>query len=74
MGDLLEYIVRRGFEGKEPFSALGEPVAKLCRGRYEAIQRGVEARRRKLEALKGKGGRVERQARDEVWGSLAESS
>jgi transcriptional regulator with XRE-family HTH domain len=35
-------------------AALGEPVAKLFRGRYEAIQKEVEARRRKLEAQKEK--------------------
>ncbi len=35
-------------------AALGEPVAKLFRGRYEAIYKEVEARRRKLEALKVK--------------------
>ena len=33
-------------------AALGEPVAKLFRGRYETIQAEVEERRRKLEALK----------------------
>jgi transcriptional regulator with XRE-family HTH domain len=35
-------------------AALGEPVAKLFRGRYEAIHKEVEARRRKLEEQKEK--------------------
>ena len=39
-------------------AALGEPVAKLFRGRYETIHAEVEARRRKLEALKETGASV----------------
>ena len=39
-------------------AALGAPVAKLFGGRYEAIQKEVEARRRKLEAQKEKGASV----------------
>jgi transcriptional regulator with XRE-family HTH domain len=39
-------------------AALGAPVAKLFRGRYEAIQKEVEARRRKLEREKQKGASV----------------
>lgn len=37
-------------------AALGEPVAELFRGRYEAISAAVEARRRKLEELRAQEG------------------
>lgn len=39
-------------------AALGEPVAQLFRGRFEAIQKAVEARRRKLAKEKQKGASV----------------